>query len=261
MSDEKSPDELMAFTLNQFELQRRNFKSHYFLKDCNPNFGGQEVQVPWNSFSLAIHNFVTANKVNPEEVAIRFVICYNPKNNVLYLRMQILPMAPVEGEPFMFKLIESPCAWYELSNSTIVPTTNTDLFDAEYLNYFYYCAADQCSTDTAQNLAEDKDAVLYARTIVMPWQIEFYKLYVENESPSNATLCLDAGSLQSLDSKIEYQHSIIGYLRAEDGTPLLDNGAYKMAFVKKAANLGTSCPPNCNLYILPNTKLSGRYRC
>lgn len=243
----------MVITLDHFNKMRDHFKKHYFLSNCNVNFGGQEIQVPWNSFSLAIHNFINANNVPPHTVAIRFVHCYDVKLNVLYLRMQILTMSPVAGQPRTFALNDRPCAWYKLANGTIVPTSDTALFDQDYLNYFYYCDSHQCSPATLHNLAADQGGVLYARTVTMPWGQELSQLYADNGSPANATLCLDAASRMSLvPPSVKFEHSIVLYLRKHDGTPMLDNNPGGLPFHNKGADMGTMCPPYCGVYILRN---------
>lgn len=252
MPDQALPNP-MVITLDHFNLMRENFKRHYFLSQCNPNFGGQEIQVPWNAFSLAVFNFISANSVDPNAVAIRFVHCYDVSGNVLYERMQILTMTPVQGHPHMFKLVDSPCEWYKLVNGTIVPTTDTALFDQDYLNYFYYCTALlNCTPSSLENLAKDEPATKYARTVTMPWGLEISKLFTDNGSPQNATLCIDAVChLTILPPAAHFQHGLALYLRNADGTPMLDNKTGSAPFYYKAADYGTMCPPDCSKYILP----------
>src|SRR4051812_31104453 len=112
------PNNPMVVTLDQFDQMRDSFKAHYFLSQCDVNFGGQEIQVSWDSFSLAIYNFTSTYKVAESSVVVRFVHCYDVTNSVLYLRMQILTMDPTR-DPYIYTLNDSVCDWYELSNGVI----------------------------------------------------------------------------------------------------------------------------------------------
>ena len=253
MPNQNFPANPMVITLDHFNQMRDHFKKHYFLSQCNVNFGGQEIQVPWNSFSQAVHNFINANNVPPSLVAIRFVHCYDVNNNVLYLRIQILTMTHVQGHPNTFNLVDNPCAWYKLANGTMVPTSDTILFDQDYLNNFYYCnALLQCTPASLHNLAADQARKLYARTVTMPWSQEISQLFTDNGSPANATLCIDAcAPLSIVTPAALFQHGLVLFLRRHDGTPMLDNNVGGLPFHNKAADCGTMCPPYCGVYITP----------
>ncbi len=246
----------MVVDLNRFNKMRKRFTKHYFLENCDPNFGGQEIQVPWNSFSLAVVSFISTYEVDPDSVAIRFVHCYDKDHKVLYERMQILTLSPIANEPRQFAINDTPCTWYELANSTINTTTDTDLFNTTYLESFYYCSAKVCTIKTAECLADDTQAVKYARTATVPW-LELSALYTDNSSPSNATLCLDAGCRCTKNvPSVKYQHTILFYLRDEYGVPLLNNEKGAYPFTNKAADMSTLCPVKCGVYILPKGRTS-----
>jgi hypothetical protein len=250
--DENNP---MIVTLDRFTKMRENFMSHYFLANCNPNFGGQEIQVPWNSFSLAIHNFMNSTEVAPKNTAMRLVHCYDAAQNVLYVRMQVLAMEPIQGEPRKFLLIEDPSAWYQLANGTIVPTTDTELYDNTYFDNFYYCnTPENCNPSTLAPLSDDADGTIYTRTVTVPW-LEMRQLFADNRRPANATLCIDASCrLTQNDPECTFQHGLVCYLRKHDGTPMLDNDEAVRPFQNKAADFGTLCPDNCGVYILPKDR-------
>lgn len=242
----------MVVDLDRFTKMRNQFTSRYFLSGCNPNFGGQEIQVSWNSFSLAIQNFMNAASVSKLETAIRFVNCYDSVQNILYARMQILTMQPVKGNILSFNLIDTPSAWYQLTNGTLLPTTDTSLYDQSYFNNFYYCdTPGNCDPSTLIPLSSDVNQSIFTRTVTMPW-LELQQLYTDNGQPVNATLCIDAASRLSVTApECKFQHGLVCYLRKHDGTPMLDNEETGRAFHNKAADMGTLCPNYCNVYILP----------
>ena len=128
----------MVITLNHFETMQKNFQQHYFLANCNSDFGGQDIQVPWDSFALAVQNFIKSSKASPDTVAMRFVLCYDTANNALFLRMQICTMTAT-SDPNTFNLDTTNCAWYTIEDGSLAPTAITDLFDQNYVDNFYYC--------------------------------------------------------------------------------------------------------------------------
>jgi len=240
----------MVLTLDAFNKMQANFQAHYFLSNCNSNFGGQDIQVPWNSFSLVVHNFITATGAMPDTVAMRFVLCYDTANNALYLRMQICTMTP-SGIKNQFNLDTTNSAWYTIENGSLAPTAITDLFDQNYLDNFYYCDSGACDPNTLVNLASDAAGAVFVRNLVFPWTHEIQKIHQNNGAPANAYLDFAAVSPDKGSTVLANPHSLAIYLCKHDKTPMLDNVAYALAFQMKAGDLATLCPPNCGVYILP----------
>ena len=241
----------MVITLDHFNTMRENFKQHYFLSQCNANFGGQDIQIPWPSFALAVQNFIQDTHANPNNVALRFVLCYDTQKNELYLRLQICTMIASAKQPNTFILDTTKCAWYTIANGSIAPTGVTDLFDQNYLNSFYYCEANICSPASLINLASDKDATRFVRNIVFPWTAELEKIYNDNGTPPNASVCFAAASEVKGSPVVTYPHTLAIYLRQGDGTMMIDNKEYPVEFKMKAGDMGTLCPSVCAVYVLP----------
>ena len=240
----------MVITLDHFNKMRTHFQQHYFLSNCNSDFGGQDIQIPWSSFSLVVHNFITATGAKPDTVAMRFVLCYDTANNALYLRMQICTMTP-SGTKDEFNLDTTNSAWYTIENGSLAPTAITDLFDQNYLDNFYYCDTAVCDPNTLVNLASDTAGTVFVRNVVFPWTHEIQKIHIDNGTPANAFVNFAAGSHDKTSKVVAHPHSLVIYLCKHDKTPLMDNIEYPLEFQMKAGNLGTICPPNCNVYILP----------
>ena len=242
------PTNPMVVTLDHFNDMRTNFQQHYFLSNCNSSFGGQDIQISWSSFYNAVHNFMTAGGCAANAVALRFVLCYDTNSNALYLRMQICTMTSAgQGT---YNLVTSNCAWYVITNGSIATTTVTDLYDQNYLDNFYYCDSGTCSANTVVNLASDTSETVFVRNLVLPWGLEVQKVYTDDGQPNNATICFAAVSPGNSSPAVTYPHSIAVYLRNGNGVALLDNTTYTQPFKNKAADFGTICPPNCNVYIL-----------
>ena len=248
MANQANP---MVITLDHFNTMRENFKQHYFLSKCNSNFGGQDIQIPWMSFSLVVENFIKSTQIKPDTVALRFVLCYDSMKNELYLRLQICTMVPIAGKPNAFNLDTKNCAWYTIANGSIAPTGVIDPYDQNYLNNFYYCDANICSPDSLVNLASDTGAEKFVRNLVFPWTEEIQKLHIDNGSPTNATICFAAGSHDKSSPVLDHPHALVIYLRKYDSTPLLDNKEYPLEFQMKAGDMGTLCPTFCGVYVLP----------
>ena len=241
----------MVITLDHFNKLREHFKQHYFLSNCNANFGGQDIQIPWNSFAFIVQNFIASTQAKPDRVAFRFVHCFDSQKNELYLRLQLCTMVQDPAKPTYFKLDTTKCEWYTIEDGSIAPTGVTDLYDQNYLNNFYYCEADICSVTTLVNLASDKDATKFVRNQVFPWTQELYCLFTDNSNPQNTTICFAAGAHEGASPAVKYPHNLVIYLRQKDGTPLMDNTIYNLEFQMKAADYSTLCPSVCNVYILP----------
>jgi len=241
----------MAVSLDNYNAGRTGFTQHYFLDECNTDFGGQDIQLSWSSFASAVTNFISANDVEADTVALRFVYCYDTTGNALYLRLQICTMMPDPKLPNTYDLVASPCAWYAIENGNITATTDTDLFDQAYLSYFYYCSAVICSEGNLINLASDTAATTYARTVVLPWSAEILQMYLDNSSPDNAILCFAACAFQA-SSVCTYPHTLVLYLIDGSGNTLMDNSVVS-GFEMKGADMGTTCPEICNVYVLPTS--------
>lgn len=240
----------MVITLDHFNTMQKNFQKHYFLANCNSDFGGQDIQVPWDSFALAVQNFIKTSGASPNTVAMRFVLCYDTANNALFLRMQICTMTTT-SDPNTFNLDTTNCAWYTIEDGSLAPTAITDLFDQNYLDNFYYCDKGVCNPNTLVNLASDTSGTIFVRNLVFPWMQEIHKIYVNNSSPAGASIHFAAGSHDNTSPAVAHPHALAIYLCQSDGTPLLDNVNYGVEFQMKAGDFGTLCPPTCNVYILP----------
>ena len=241
----------MVVTLDHFDAMRLHFKEHYFLKNCDKAFKGQDIKISWSSFSLAVSNFIAATGTAADSVALRFVHCYDDKTNSLYLRLQICGMKAT-ADPKVFNLDTTGATWYTIENGTIAPTGDNTLEDQNYLNYFYYCDAVICDPKTAENLATDKTATKYVRNVVFPWGLEIMKMYADNGSPANGYICFAAGSHKDAKAGVLFPHTIVMYLCKHDGAPMLDNTPDpNKPFRNKACDMGTMCPNNCSVYILP----------
>ncbi len=243
-----------VITLDEYNAGRTNFQTHYFLNNCNTQFGGQDMQVAWADFNTAVNNFITQYNVDPNTVALRFVYCYDAAGNDLYLRLQICTMQQSATAANTFNLITTHCAWYTLQNGSVTATQVNSLSDTNYLNYFYYASGTPCTAATEQQLALDVTNTLYAQNVTFPWVTEVLEMYKENGLTGNGYLCFGATSYTTANSgnaPVAYPHGTVMYLRDAQGNPLLDDNTYVSIFHNKGCDMGTLCPQNCNVYILP----------
>ncbi len=252
-ADNSVPDpDHRVIDMTDYLTGRSNFRAHYYLAACNNVFGGQDIDINWADFNTAVNNFITTNGADPALVAIKFVYCYDIAANTLYLRMEIMTMVPSQIVGINeYDLIPTPNAWYKITQGSIVTTTNTDPYSNEYLNSFYYCDAPVCDPSSAQQLSSDLGQV-YARTVTFPWQSEILQMYTDNGSPEGAQLSLGAcsyvkkGESGTLDI---FPHGLVLYLKDSTGAPMLNDTQYVVLFENKGCDMGTLCPPSCNVYI------------
>ena len=171
----------------------------------------------------------------------------------MYLRVQILTMTSVT--PSSYTLNPNPSSWYVIQNGSISATQDTNLFDQDYLNNFYYCPTlGNCNPSALQPLSSDQAGSVYARNVTFPWQMEVLQMYLDNGSPIGASLCFAASAGSSpcpAPSPIAYPHTLIMYLKDKNGVPLLNNNPSGMGFANKGCDYGTACPICCNVYNVP----------
>ena len=102
------------------------------------------------------------------------------------------------------------------------------------------------------NLASDTSAAIFVRNLVFPWTQELQKINTDNGSPSNAIICFAAASHDNTSPVVDHPHALAIYLRKHDGTALMDDKEYALEFQMKAGDMGSLCPSNCGVYILPH---------
>lgn len=242
-----SPKEI---TLNEYQAGRDNFDSHYFVRENDENkpFGGQDFYFAYSELQLAVDNFCIQNSKQPQDVAIRFVHCYNHEQDVIYMRMQILTMTnPGAGglPPNEQGLIPDPCAWYIIQQGSIQTTTICDLEDMVYLQDFYYYAG---LGGDYQKLADGPDT--YVKNLTYPWYTEILAMYEANGSPLNAMIHFAACSYieSPMQANVTFPHGNVLYLSVND-VPLLDNDDWLVIFKYKGCDNASLCPPNCGVYV------------
>ncbi len=251
----QNPDDPREITLDEYEQGRTNFKSYYYLVACNPDFSGQDIAISWDALNNAVNSFISANPgVTANEVAMRFVYCYDIATTSLYLRVQILTMQPQSQGSNVYNLIATPCAWYQISDAGgLTPTDCTDLYDDNYLNNLFYCAGGgSCDAGALIPLSGD-GGTIYARTITFPWMNEINLMYIDNGSPVGASICFGACSYLHPSGGVPdlYPHGLVLYLKNAAGQDMLNDQDYVVVFVNKGCDMGTMCPPDCNVYIAP----------
>lgn len=243
----------MSISLDEYNQGRANFVAHYYRSSCNTSFGGKDLEILWSTLQTAVNNFITS--VGTTEVALRMVYCFDGATNALFLRIQICRMDELEQTPGTFALITTNCVWYKVWNGTLIPTSDSTLFNTAYLNSFYYCASPPCTGNNVQQLSADVQAQNYARTITFPWTEEILKLYLDNGSPTGAKICFGATSYahgNTGESNIAYPHGLVLYLKNSSGQAMLNNDEDKICvFHNKGVDYGTLCPKNCGVYVLP----------
>jgi hypothetical protein len=243
------PAQNTVISLSAYQAGRTNFQQHYFLDNCNTQFDGREVVIASSDFIAAIDNFIKNSSADPDTIALRFVHCYDPGLNILYLRMQICTMYPNPNNATIYILDTTYCEWYEIKGGTITGTSVTDLYDTNYLNYFYYCATGSCSRNDVQQLAADTQEVKYARNVVLPWGLEISLMYQQNGDPVDGYISFGAASYYTPNGPIAYQHTLYVSLQDSQKNPMMDDNIYQDPYEMKGCDLATVCPICCGVYV------------
>lgn len=237
----------MAITLSQYTAARSLFQQHYFLADCDTDFGGQEVYISWSDLQTEVDDYIQKNNVAANDAALRFVLCYSPSDNILYLRMQICTLALVT--PDHYSLDTSSSVWYEIKGDQINTTQDTSLSDSDYLNSFYYCDAAQCDKSSLVNLASDTSEEIFVRNLTFPWGLEILEMYNDNQNVEY--ISFGASSFANSTPSVAYPHTLVLFLMDSNKDKLLDNTPYPNTFEMKGCDIATLCPVCCNCYNTP----------
>ena len=252
MSNEISNNKLptggnpMVVDLAALTTGQTAFTSHYFIANGSTGFTGQEILVSWDTFAGKVTDFIDTAKVAEEDVALRFVHCYDVSAKELYLRVQICTMVETTT-PGTYDLVTDQCAWYQIKDGQITATDVKTLVDPDYLDNFYYCPqANNCPPDALQNLAAGTN---FVHNLVLPWFIEVLQMFKDNDNPTDVSLGLFAYSYNSQQAGI-FVHSLALLLKDSSGI-MVDNVVYTPTFKMKACDYGTLCPNHCGVYILP----------
>jgi hypothetical protein len=238
----------MAVSLSDYTAARTLFQEHYFLAECNTDFGGQEQLVPWSDLQTEVDTYITANSITADDVALRFVHCYNVGSNALYLRVQLCTLVLVSGDHYTLDTTNS--AWYEINAGGLSSTSDTDLYNTAYLENFYYCDASTCSNNTLENLALDTTEEKYVRNIVFPWGKEILPMYDANQDVES--IGFGACSFTGQNSGVVYPHTLTLFLLDSNKNKLMDDNTYTNPFEMKGCDLGTICPTCCDCYNTPS---------
>lgn len=243
-----------VISLAAYELGCANFSLHYYYTDTAASFNGSEIQIPWLDLQNAVDSYVIESGTPENEVALRFVHCFDPIAESLYYRLQICKMVlsstpPPAGASAVYDLVTTGARWYEIKQNQFGSTLNHALAGAEYLNNFYY--KDEPQASTMEKLAEGP--ALFVKNFTLPWTQELKLIYTENGSPVGAGINFASCSYiePPAYANVEWPHGMVAYLTNASGQPFLDNEDYVHIFHNKGADYSTLCPPQCNVYIAP----------
>src|SRR5690606_33063816 len=112
----------MEITLADYHQGVQNFENHYYLEGSGTEFGGKDFCLPYTDIEDVIQAFEWDNDILPENVAVRFIHCFDEDTQSLYLRMQLCTMH-LTGEVIdghrIYALSFETCAWYNLMQDSL----------------------------------------------------------------------------------------------------------------------------------------------
>lgn len=213
---------------------------------------GQTNKVSWDAFFAAVEDYKDEFGISEDDIALRFVHCFDDMSSSLYHRVQILEM----GEPHLNEegkwerqLIDTNSKWYKIKGQELTPTDEHTLTDQLYVNSVMYKPAIAAA---AMELIEQYP-LKFVHNLTFPWLSEIYTMYEENQSPDGADLNFAVYTHPMHipeESDCEFPHGMVIYLSV--GTHnYIDNEHYVSVFHNRGADDATMCPPMCGKYILP----------
>jgi len=251
--------ETMPVTLQEFTTGQENFSLHYYLKGCDSSFGGKDISIPFTSFNREIEAFKSDNDFSDDQVGLRMVLCYDKEQKSLYYRVQLCQLVPTDQTDDEYKVyrVTSPYKWFELRNDSLRPTDNTELFDTDYLDSFYYTAEGACTG--GERLSDDTGEEKYVRCLVFSWGFELLRIYTDNGGEASNTddfsihFAAYSRDVTNGDAGVRFPESVAVYVVYKDNPEPLNNIRYPgQPFREKAGDMATLCPPKCDSYVLTN---------
>lgn len=243
----------MEVTLDDFEQAVKDFEDHYSLEEGSHEFTGADYAVEYDDLEACITDFADEYDVNPEDIGVRFIHCFNPEDQVLYMRMQLCTMQATDDvidghRVYSLNLEYTAKAWFSVTEGTIAATEDYNQEDESYRNSFYYKTPD----GSYELLA---DGTTFVNSLTYPWYYEIQAMYTQNGSPDDAKIHFASGSyLVEAEGEIPWPHGLIMYLEDADGDIMMNDNDYISMFTYKGADFGTACPPHCNVYIAPTAE-------
>jgi hypothetical protein len=249
-----------SFAVSATEVQQgmENFNNHYCALS-GPDYFGRDYTVLWHDFKQCIDAYHAAfPDVAEENIAIRYVHCYETATETLYMRMQLCEMqltTVTEYSSQVYQILDNGNQmWFSLMENNIqpVPLPAQTCYDETYLNSFEYKAT--AAADTGEVLAED-GGFRFVRTLTYPWKNEIWQLWHDNGEPdeNNTWIHFASASYTAVEpgsSSVLWPHGLVMYLQVGSQI-LLDDDNYVSIFHYKGADMGTACPPKCNTYVTP----------
>lgn len=247
-------DDPRQITLNEYMWGRNNFSLHYFYGTAAETFYGQDFKMHWDDLQNAVETFIGDNSLNSEDVALRFVHCFNSEDKSLFMRLQLCTMTYAGLTNLnmpVYDLNSAPVKWYKIAEGVFEETVNDDLRGDNYFNNFYYQAEEGSEIYESLNNGPTE----FVRNLTFPWQAEVLQLYIDNGTPAGAYLhfasCSYTGGYPG-SSNITWPHGLVMYLANSDDVPYLDNDSSSLViFSNKGADMAALCPPTCNQYVYP----------
>lgn len=250
-----------AISAAQLALGRVDFNQHY-CKASLPTpqvlptpelvLEGQINKISWDSLFAAVEAYREEWDVAAEDVALRFVHCFDDETGSLYHRLQLLKMGPphynLEGKKVR-TLDATHCAWYAIKDLELSPTDDETLTDTLYVNSIMYKTA----TAAASMQLIEQYPHKFVHNLTFPWSSEIFLMYQENQSPEGADVnfAVYTHPMQNpLESHCEYPHGMVIYISVGE-YDYIDNNHYISVFHNRGADDATLCPPMCNVYVMP----------
>ena len=251
--------ETMTVTQQEFTTGQENFLLHYYLKGCDSSFEGNDISIPFTNVYGEIEAFKSDNDFSDDQVGLRIVLCYDKEERSLYYRVQLCQLVPTNQTDDGCKVyrVTSPYKWFELRNDSLQPTDNTELFDTDYLDSFYYTAEGPCTG--GERLSDDAGEEKYVRCLVFPWGFELLRIYTDNGGEASNTddfsihFAAYSRDVTNGDAGVQFPQSIAVYVVYRDNPEPLNDTIYPgQPFRAKAGDMSTLCPPKCDSYVLAN---------
>lgn len=256
ISSELNSTDPRAITLTEYNEGKANFEMHYFHSAEALPFGGKDFSFLWSDLENNVKNFIAQTGIPSNEVCLRFVHCFDSATESLYLRLQICKMVEtpiIDYGKQLYMLDDSACVWLSLKQDECVATPEHTLEDVNYLSNFYYTPVEgaqamECLIEGGPNK--------FVRNLVFPWEEEIQQMYIDNNSPSGASVNFASCSYthhNEGDESVAWPHGLVIYLSDASGAKMLNDDEYISIFRNRGADVSTLCPPLCNAYLKPNT--------
>lgn len=226
----------LTVNLTDLNAATKSFKGMYSVSGVS-DFA-PSIAIKWTDLVAAVET--NGGIANIQEIALRFIHRYDKTSQVWFLTMEVCQMDMTTGALVAYG------NRYDLMNNTITTSSFTGNYDPVYFDYVLFDG-------------KGIDPNTFVHNVVFPWYQEISEIHCQNNLPLTDTHSAAVFTACTFDYSaevpakclVDWPHTIVVYMAAEGHGIYVDDAEYTHMFTNRAGDVGSMCPPRCNVYDWP----------